>query len=188
MPERQTWSTVVVPDVPSAIRGWRRWNRVGSRLVGFGTCVWPPDGPLEASCHVAGPHDPPTPCRSSPSDSAEGHLGHGCGIYAYRTLEDAMLFGAMGSGTVLGEVEVWGRVHEHQRGYRAQFARPRRLLWVPGEVPWLAFTALADVYAVPVAEAPEAARARLRPIEQRSPGRARSGVRGRTVPVLELGP
>ena len=34
------------------------------------------------------------------------------------------------AGAVIGEVRLWGRVIEHEHGYRAQFARPTAL-WLP---------------------------------------------------------
>ena len=54
-----------------------------------------------------------------------------CGIYAHKTREQAVSTARRRLGTVvIGEVELWGRVVEHELGYRAQYARPSAL-WVP---------------------------------------------------------
>ncbi|HEX7277899.1 MAG TPA: hypothetical protein VF244_11035 [Acidimicrobiales bacterium] len=53
-----------------------------------------------------------------------------CGIYAYRDGVDIREDRA--DPYVLGEVNLWGRVIEHESGYRAQFAYPKRLALVNG--------------------------------------------------------
>ena len=49
---------------------------------------------------------------------AEGRVEAG-GIYAYK---DATAL--LGFGNVQGEVWLWGRVEEHEHGYRAEYAYP----------------------------------------------------------------
>jgi hypothetical protein len=62
------------------------------------------------------------------------------GVHAFKTLDWAMNYRSRnhhpeccsnrcpGDGTILGQVELWGIVWEHNTGYRAQFARPVKFL------------------------------------------------------------
>lgn len=52
------------------------------------------------------------------------------------------------SAEVMGEVYLWGRVEEHDYGYLAQFAYPKRL-WVSPQMDVLTFMQLEDEYGVP---------------------------------------
>ena len=69
-----------------------------------------------------------------------------CGIYAVKTprLDDR-------DDAIYGQVNLWGRVIEHEHGYRAQYAYPALLYTPPGgqlvpqvariyDVPWTAMT------------------------------------------------
>jgi hypothetical protein len=47
-----------------------------------------------------------------------------CGLYA---VEEPELLRAARDPAVIGTVDMWGRVMEHERGYRAEFAYPQRL-------------------------------------------------------------
>jgi hypothetical protein len=53
------------------------------------------------------------------------------GIHAFKTEAQAKSYAA---NTVWGEVSLWGRVIEHDLGYRAEFAYPRTLI-VPATIP-----------------------------------------------------
>lgn len=106
------------------------------------------------------------PCGSSPSASRDGHRGVGCGIYAYKTVEDLAwdwplagltrfspmnLLSPPWAQVVWGRVLLWGRVFEHDRGYRAEFARIDSLVAVP-TLGFISDEKLADVarfYGVP---------------------------------------
>lgn len=123
-----------VPDVVAPIRGFRKWEWDEMGLSSFNGVRWHPSDPMRAECKgqvwfsVTGN---PTPraehaCPWDPHKDPKVHSEHGCGIYAYSSFEDAWrnLFDSSTSSAVLGEVEVWGRVWPHERGYRAEFARP----------------------------------------------------------------
>jgi hypothetical protein len=101
------------------IHAWRTWTLVGSRdgshvrlapIAGDGR-PWPPRRPAEASCTRHRSHVRPEPeCT--------------CGLYAVgspgelrRTRDPA----------VLGTVALWGRIVEHEHGFRAALAYPQRL-------------------------------------------------------------
>ena len=114
-----------VPDAIEPIRAWRAWRSSaeadGSLVLqslthaGGGT-RWPPGETLQARCAVKAHQAPNSACT--------------CGIYAHKTREAAIAQAAGAPGTVVGEVELWGAVVEHEHGYRAQWARPDAL-WVP---------------------------------------------------------
>lgn len=52
-----------------------------------------------------------------------------CGIYAFKTQEEFRKQQYNVMKRVVGEVWLWGRIVEHEAGYRAQFAYPKRL-WI----------------------------------------------------------
>jgi len=67
-------------------------------------------------------------------------LGNGCGIHAFKTWRLAVpatwdLDGSPDDGSypVLGTVALWGKVVEHERGFRAEHAIVRQL-WVPQRI------------------------------------------------------
>lgn len=114
----------------------------GSRMQ----CRWNPRG-MEARCYcpeMARGRDPYTGRRPAlleeagrhaecpgppPGANAEGLMGagYGCGIYGMRT-EDALMGSQWVVGAhVVGEVELGGRVWEHELGFRAQYARVVRI-------------------------------------------------------------
>lgn len=114
--------TVVEP-----VTGWRRWSieMFGNELRSNNSVRWTPYEKLTAECKAT----------SSISDPYGQHNCKGihctCGIYAYKTPEDAK-FGenapanlSSGRVHVWGEVYLWGRVVEHSKGWRGQFAYPK---------------------------------------------------------------
>jgi len=119
------------------IAGWRVWNlsegATGVRLqpAGSGVDPWEPGHAVEARCGVSpiltlgiGSHrSPDIRCR--------------CGIYASRSLDEfERPRPAWPPPTVVGTVALWGTVVEHERGWRAQFAYPARLLLVCSMCAW----------------------------------------------------
>jgi hypothetical protein len=58
-----------------------------------------------------------------------------CGAYAAKTAEHISQSG-YGKFGVHGEVYLWGRVVEHERGWRAEFAYPKSFLLVPSALPF----------------------------------------------------
>lgn len=68
--------------------------------------VWPPGEPMVASY---------------PSGDWETHLA---GIHAWKDKRAMLTYAAASGGTlVMGRVALWGTVYEHERGYRAEYAR-----------------------------------------------------------------
>jgi hypothetical protein len=101
------------------IQAWRTWTLVGSRdgsevrlapIAGDGK-PWPPRRPAAASCTRHRSHVGP-------------ELHCTCGLHAASS-PDALR--RTRDPAVLGTVALWGRVVEHEHGFRASFAYPQRL-------------------------------------------------------------
>ena len=96
---------------------WRTWNLTarGRRLrlapVGDHRMAWPPRERVRAVCARRRSHVAPDPTCT-------------CGVHASKSV--AALQRARGP-VVLGTVALWGRVIEHELGYRASFGYPQRL-------------------------------------------------------------
>lgn len=128
------------PDVAGPIEAWRVWRVVahdGAYVLGslIKPRLWPPRKPLLAEClrerallvewlrrrqrHAA----PAMRCE--------------CGVYAAGSLPQLRQYLNESSlqpavGRVLGQVALWGRVVECERGYRASHAYPQRI-FVPSD-------------------------------------------------------
>lgn len=114
----------------------------------FHSTVWPADGPLRASCEQRA-SSLASWIRRHFSRKVEGHpapaWGCECGIYAMSRLEDEEELrisphicqrGPLDRVLrVAGVAQLWGRVVQHDRGYRAEYAQPLRLLTIPSLVP-----------------------------------------------------
>ena len=93
---------------------WRAWKvyRIGSKPIlqsVVAKTLWPWGEPLEA-------------------DGFGKQQGtHGRGIYAAKTKIGGVEATSDWKGCVFGKVALWGKVIEHERGYRAQFAYPQHL-------------------------------------------------------------
>jgi hypothetical protein len=104
-----------IPDIPdyiSPIVGYRVWNWHANELWSLNGEAWLPGRALTAKCR-RGLHEPPAEDCS-------------CGVYAaksYQHLQKAVV-----GSFVHGEVYLWGRMVEHDLGYRAQFAYPKSLV------------------------------------------------------------
>ncbi|MGZ5318728.1 MAG: hypothetical protein ACXWZU_10655 [Actinomycetota bacterium] len=120
-------------DGIEAIDGWRLW-RLGLAADGHpgllpagsgGTDAWIPRRAAEARCGV------PALIRGSRRPHEAPDLRCVCGIHASRALGDAPRDApAYPTPPVAGTVALWGRVIEHERGWRAHFGYPSRLTLV----------------------------------------------------------
>ena len=117
---------------------WRTWTLAGARDASSVRLLpiagdrrpWPPRLPASAACTKSRIHAVPD-------------LGCTCGLHA---VADAHVLRRTRDPSVLGTVALWGRIAEHEFGYRAAFAYPQRVglvcylcfsLWAmraPGEV------------------------------------------------------
>jgi hypothetical protein len=113
-----------------ALLGWRGWGLVqdsrGYSLTSLGAghpfAIWSARAPRAARC-----------LRLEADESAHPGVpwtGCSCGFYAHRASEPLSLLtldGLTRRVAVVGTVKIWGRIVEHERGYRAQFAFPNGL-------------------------------------------------------------
>jgi hypothetical protein len=105
-----------------AVVGWRTWSLVeptaGSgpvlRPVAAGRRPWPARVPAQGTCRVSRRHAAPV-------------FGCLCGLHAAR---DPERLRRIRDPAVLGTVALWGRLVEHDHGYRAELAYPQRLALV----------------------------------------------------------
>jgi hypothetical protein len=120
------------------IAGWRTWNLsedppTGPLLhpVGPGVDAWWPGQALHARCGANPILSLFRPQHPAPDPSCT------CGIYAASSLQalerprPAWL-----PPPVVGTVSLWGKVIEHERGWRAEFAYPARLRLVCAMCAW----------------------------------------------------
>lgn len=115
-------STGIEPVVAWRTWGLRRMKRGGLRLqpvTGRGG-PWEPQDPVHALCRRRFHQAPKPECR--------------CGLYASRGVD---LLRRAPDGTVIGSVALWGRVVEHEMGYRGEFAYPQRLQLICRPCFWL---------------------------------------------------
>lgn len=131
------------------IVGWRQWKFMYPHfLANLGNdTIYVPREKIEARCE-----------QEDHSEHQAPHLTCTCGIYAYK--EKPRLLGEIritygrplappvsGLRLVYGEINLWGKVIEHEDGYRAQFGYPKRLWCTPAIEPlagWIGY-----VYGVP---------------------------------------
>ena len=131
------------------IVGWRQWNFMYPHFLANlrQDTIYVPREKLEARCE-----------QEDHSEQQAPHLTCTCGIYAYK--EKPRLLGEIritygrplappvsGLRLVYGEINLWGKVIEHEDGYRAQFGYPKRLWCTPAIEPlagWIGY-----VYGVP---------------------------------------
>jgi hypothetical protein len=129
---------IIVPDSIQPIIARRCWGlgRLDGRLrlvSGYDHTIWPAKQALVAQCTKG--HEPP-------------HEKCTCGIYALAQGFPYYDYGGNGYA-VFGEINLWGRVIEGERGYRAQYAYPKQLFLAHGD--WRFLKELKHEYGVPVA-------------------------------------
>jgi hypothetical protein len=115
--------------LPEPIMGWRVWtlhsNRRHTELrmhpIAGNAPPWPPLEPARAGCTRRRRHRGPEPTCT-------------CGLHATR---DPDVLHRARNPSVVGTVALWGRVVEHELGYRAEFAYPQRLMLVCHLCFWL---------------------------------------------------
>ena len=149
--------------VPEPIVGWRRWNFMYPHfLANLGNdTIYVPREKIEAHCEQYSTIGALVLGKDH-SEHQAPHLTCMCGIYAYK--EKPRLLREIRNSCsgfiprkamteliqlrlVYGEINLWGKVIEHEDGYRAQFGYPKRLWCTPAIEPlagWIGY-----VYGVP---------------------------------------
>ena len=129
------------------MRGYRKWHVRDGRLVSHYDQAWPLRAPAQAAC---------THCTRAgqpiPSGTRHGHFaGQGCGLYAWSAPELVEHQHPLPGRRIRcwGVVEGWGRVVEHEKGFRALHMRPLALSALfPADVKLL--EDLAAAYEIPL--------------------------------------
>jgi hypothetical protein len=123
-----------LPDYCEALTGYRSWSIATSGLL-LGcshAAPWPPRAPMFAQCHTNAEYAGREPHLNDGQWIAAPAPHCGCGIYAYKTDEWIEEYRTVtgwtwGEPRVWGAVKLWGRIIEHQWGYRAEYAYPHEL-------------------------------------------------------------
>jgi len=152
--------------VREPIVGWRQWNFMYPHfLANLGNdTIYVPREKIEAHCEPYSTIDTLFH-RKDHSEHPAPDLTCTCGIYAYkekpRLLREMrnIYFGLRLVANnryvpIYGEINLWGKVIEHEDGYRAQFGYPKRLWCTPAIEPlagWIGY-----VYGVPCEVMPSA--------------------------------
>ena len=119
--------------VAGPIYGYRRWMVENGLLLSINDrLAWPPGVATRATCtFTLSPHFylDEGGIRALPSGPPP-QKGCSCGYYAWKSV--AIARGDVSTqepGFILGKVALWGRVIDHQDGYRAEYAYPVELYW-----------------------------------------------------------
>jgi hypothetical protein len=119
---------VIIPDYLAAIVGYRSWA-VSPNGVLSGIAVAQPWAPKRALRAVCNGHDSATNGQPNAHLNADGSWAEApvqacaCGIYAVKKQATE----SDGANRAFGEVYLWGRIVEHEQGYRAEYAYPKSL-------------------------------------------------------------
>jgi len=120
---------VVDPDDPNPGVG----VKTSSNIFSLNDVSWEPNKHMAAECWVspalkhwragrellAGTYDALRASHDPPAESCQ------CCIYATKDFAQAVAMCYTRWSCIMGEVYLWGKVVEHQLGYRAQFAYPK---------------------------------------------------------------
>ena len=121
-----------VPDYISPLVGYRVWTWGTMGLKSLSGASWHPGQVVAARCRasiVSGRGKAKDDIHDAPLVDCT------CGIYAAKTLDHFRSAGYERYG-IHGEVYLWGRVVEHELGYRAQFAYPKNFVLPPDTLPF----------------------------------------------------
>jgi hypothetical protein len=125
-----------IPDYVSPIIGYRIWQWDAAGLKSLNGELWFPCRPLSAVCKADATGSISGLLKPAAHDPAElPSLKCSCGVYAAKNSEHLNRCGYR-KFAVRGEVFMWGRMVEHERGWRAEFAYPKTFILAPGVLPF----------------------------------------------------
>ena len=120
-----------IPDYIMPVVGYRVWSWDAIGLKSLNGELWMPGQPLSAACRtLAGRAEDGLAVHDAPQMNCT------CGVYAAKSLDCLRALGYMRYGSIYGQLYLWGAVVEHQLGWRAQFAYPKKLVLPLGTVPF----------------------------------------------------
>jgi hypothetical protein len=125
-----------VPDYILPLVGYRVWTWGTMGLKSLSGVRWHPNQSLAGRCRAStvtgtgvGRAEAADHTHDAPQENCT------CGVYAVKTLHHFRSAGYERFG-IHGEVYLWGRVVEHEVGYRAQFAYPKTFVLMPDALPF----------------------------------------------------
>jgi hypothetical protein len=124
-----------VPDYISPVVGFRVWQWDATGLRSLNGEKWFAHQPLSAVCRADACGSILGLSRATHNPDELPCFKCTCGVYAARTMEHLNQCGYQKFG-VHGEVYLWGKVVEHERGWRAQFAYPKALFLAADKIPF----------------------------------------------------
>jgi hypothetical protein len=110
------------PDLAGPIIGWRVWRIAvdGELVSAYTPAGWPGRAPIVARCYERpGLH-------AAPEEDCV------CGVYACDDASAALFYAHRSGSAVVGRTKLWGRVVEHEAGWRAERSYPEAV-YVPRE-------------------------------------------------------
>jgi len=116
-------------DYISPVVGYRVWTLGAAGLKSLCGERWRPGESLAARCRACTIVGRPGPTH----DHDAPRVDCTCGIYSAKKLGH-LCGGGYEQYAVHGEVYLWGKVVEHEQGWRAQFAYPKKLVLSPDVV------------------------------------------------------
>ena len=126
---------MMIPDYISPVVGYRVWQWDATGLRSLNGEKWLALQPLSAVCRADVCGSIAGLSKSTHNPAELPSFGCTCGVYAARTTDHLHQCGYKKFG-IHGEVHLWGRVVEHERGWRAQFAYPRTFVVAPDKFPF----------------------------------------------------
>jgi len=126
---------ILVPDYVSPVIAWRVWQLAEGGLKSLNGEPWLPGEPLTARCAgpaLAGPMLRGAYPRHGAAEVPA--LKCSCGVYATSSFSFLRRMEYERYG-IKGEVYLWGKVVEHENGWRAQFAYHKSLLLSADRLP-----------------------------------------------------
>jgi preprotein translocase subunit YajC len=126
---------ILIPDYISPVIAWRVWQLAKGGIASLNGQPWLPGEPLTASC-AAPALVGPLLRGAYPRHGADEvpALKCSCGVYATSSFSFLRRMEYERYG-IKGEVYLWGKVVEHENGWRAQFAYPKSLLLSADRLP-----------------------------------------------------
>jgi preprotein translocase subunit YajC len=126
---------MMVPDYISPVVGHRVWQWDAAGLRSLNGEKWFPHQTLSAVCRADACGSIAGVSKATHNPAELPYFSCTCGVYAAKTMEHLRQCGYKKFG-VHGEVYLWGKVVEHERGWRAQFAYPKALFLSADTIPF----------------------------------------------------
>ncbi|MGA8623076.1 MAG: hypothetical protein WB660_31690 [Candidatus Sulfotelmatobacter sp.] len=126
---------MTVPDYISPVVGYRVWHWDATGLTSLNGERWVAQQPLSAVCGADASGSIAGLSKATHNPAESPYFSRTYGVYAAKTTEHLRQCGYRRFG-VHGEVYLWGKVVEHERGWRAQFAYPKALFLAADTIPF----------------------------------------------------